>query len=131
VPYFSSDAVPSSLGHNTNIYYNRDGELEKGIYIPADKFVASLSSILIGRGTVSFALLLKAVFAAYHNAIGKKYTPGQQYRIFFETHKVGCNTYELDGMFKSGDFKRIEHLIIIWEPVQHIFPLCSGTTNHL
>lgn len=115
--YFSSSLYPRCLLS----YLNADGEVEEKTLISPQRFIASLKGILAGRGRVSFAVLCKAVFAAYGNVIGKQYVPGQEYWIFFETHKSDCSTTELDGLITYENFRKIEHLVIVREPVQQWF----------
>lgn len=116
--YLASQVVHQNLLAH---YRNSDGEFEERIYISPAKFVSSLSGMLMGQGYVSFGFLFKAIFAAYHNAIGKPYIPGQTYWIFFETHRTDCDTTEYDGLLLPRDFKRLEHWVIIREPVQQFF----------
>ena len=116
--YFASQVMHHNvLGH----YLNSNGECEERIYISPTKFIASLAGILIGKGQVSFTFLFKAIFAAYHNAIGKQYLPEQPYWIFFETHLTDCNTMEYDGLLSPADFNRFEHWVIVREPIQQVF----------
>lgn len=116
--YFTSHAVKQNLlGH----YLTSDGECEERVYISPTKFISALAGLLMGKGCVPFTCLFKAIFAAYHNIIGKQYIPGQPYWIFFETHLTDCNTTEYDGLLSPEDFNRFEHWVIIREPVQQVF----------
>lgn len=67
--YFASQVMHHNvLGH----YLNSDSECKERIYISPTKFITSLARILKGKGQVSFTFLFKAIFVAYHNAIGKQ-----------------------------------------------------------
>ena len=118
-PHFISHINPSSWGSRG--FLTREGKAESNIYISPSKFIANLSSMLVGRGHVSGTVLCKAIFAAYHNTIGKPYIPNQDYWIFYETHEADCNTCVLDGVISPEDLKRLEYWVIIREPVQHVF----------
>lgn len=100
---------------------NQNAKPEKRIYIDPAKFVTELSDILSGRGKVSFAVLMKAIYAAYASSIGKSFDQKQTYWIFFERHKHNYDMSELDELFDSNDFDRLEYWFIIREPVQHWF----------
>lgn len=116
--YLASQVVHQNiLAH----YRNSDGELEERIYISPTKFISSLAGLLMGKGHVSFTFLFRAIFAAYHNTVGKQYIPGQPYWIFFETHLTDCNTTEYDGLLSPADFNRFEHWVIVREPLQQVF----------
>ncbi len=41
------------------------------MYLPVKAFVRHLSTELMGKGRISYAYLLKAIFAAYYNTLGK------------------------------------------------------------
>lgn len=116
--YFTSHAVKHNL---LGLYLTSDGKCEERIYISPTKFISALAGLLMGKGRVSFSFLFKAIFSAYHNAIGKQYIHGQPYWIFFETHLTDCNTTEYDGLLSPADFNRFEHWVIIREPVQQVF----------
>lgn len=101
-------------------YVDENGNSESRIYIDACKFISSLSNILKNREKVSFAVLIKAIFAAYANATGKKCEPETTYWIFCEMHRQNFD-FGIDTLIKSNDFVRVEYLFIIREPVQLLF----------
>lgn len=117
-PFFTSQIVSRKLIWH---YVDCNGDIEEGIFISPAEFTAALGGILMARGRVSFAVLCKAIFAAYQNVIGKRYLEGQHYWAFFETHEVNCNTHTMDGFLSNEDFDRLENWVIIREPVQHVF----------
>lgn len=100
---------------------DENGDSAEGTLISAPHFVSSLAGILGGRGRVSFGFLLKAIFAAYHNVIGKQYCDGQEYWIYYERHKANYDMCEMDQLLAPDDFKRLEYWFVIREPVQHTF----------
>lgn len=128
-PYFYTPHFPEQIYEgvmrrfSANYYCNERGEIENRIYVLPQKFVAALNAVFLDRGRVSFSTLLKGIYAAYHNAIGKKYIADQPCWIFFMRHKSNYDMRELDGLIGPDDFKRLEYWFIIREPIQHIFSL--------
>lgn len=130
-PYLATkfpETIFKGVIHRPAAYYycNQEGAPEERIYISAEKFVAALSGILMGRGRVSFAFLLKAIFAAYQNVLGKTCAPGKDYWILYERHKFDYDLCEMDDLLSPGDFQRLEYWFIIREPIQHTFSWLKG-----
>lgn len=105
---------------------NQDAQPEKRVYIEPARFVTALHDVLSCRGKVSFADLLKAVYAAYANSTGKVYDPGQTYWIFFDRHKTNYDLCEMDELLTPDDFDRLEYWFVIREPIQHWFSLSTS-----
>lgn len=125
-PYFATDFPDSVYGQvmmrlSDSFYRGADGKPENRLYISPKEFIRALEAVLADQGHVSFAQLLKALFAAYHNVIGKKYVPGQDYWIFFMRHQSNYDIQEMKDLVRHGEFKRLEYWFIIREPVQHAF----------
>lgn len=102
-------------------FVDQNAQPEKRIYIDSTKFLTELNYLLSGLGKVSFAVLMKAIYAAYANTIGKIFDPGQTYWMYFDRHETNYDVRETDKLFSSNDFERIEHWFIIREPVQCVF----------
>lgn len=125
-PYLATgfpETVFSGAIHRPAAYYywNELGVPEERIYLPAKRFVSALGGVLRGKGRVSFAFLLKAIFAAYQNTLGTKCASDQDYWILYERHKFNYDLCEMDGLLSPGDFRRVEYWFIIREPIQHTF----------
>lgn len=125
-PYFTSQFsddiyFPMLSRLAARFFLNREGQPEKRIYIDPAKFVSSLRAILSNRGRVSFAVLMKAIFAAYANCTGRNCDPNQAYWIFFMRHKENYDMCEMDDLLGPDDFERLEYWFIIREPIQHWF----------
>lgn len=125
-PYLATgfpETVFSGAIHRPAAYYywNELGAPEERIYLPAERFVSALGGVLRGKGRVSFAFLLKAIFAAYQNTLGTKCVSNQDCWILYERHKFNYDLCELDGLLFPGDFHRVEYWFIIREPIRHIF----------
>lgn len=125
--YFSSqfpeEAYLDWPNYRLACYYHLDqnGRPEKRIYIDPVKFTTVLDSLLSGRGKVSFAVLIKAIYAAYADCIGKTFDPKQTYWMYWDWHNSDKFISELDDLLPPNEFDRIEHLYIIREPIQHLF----------
>ena len=100
---------------------NDRGEPENRMYLPVKAFVRHLSTELMGKGRISYAYLLKAIFAAYYNTLGKKYDASRNYWIFYQRHKENYDMKEIAGLLSPGDFDAVKYLFIVREPVQHFF----------
>lgn len=100
---------------------NDRGEPENRLYLPVKAFVRHLAAELMGKGRISYAYLLKAIFAAYYNTLGKKYDARRSYWIFYQRHKENYDMQEIAGLLSPGDFDAVKYLFIVREPVQHFF----------
>ena len=109
-------------------FMDANGRPEQKIYIDGADFICWLATELCGKGKVSLGYLLKAVFVAYNNTIGKKYVDGETYWLFYENHKRNFQIESLDSYIRD-DFKKIEYWYIIREPVQHIYSLLKFILN--
>ncbi|MBR3606313.1 MAG: hypothetical protein IKL51_01895 [Lachnospiraceae bacterium] len=114
-------------GNSTRIAYhwfkNKDGERETRIYIDTSKFIKSLKNLLLERGKISFAVFIKAIYAAYANAIGKLAASDGKLWIFYDCHKANYDISEMDTLLNQNDFERLEYWFIIREPIQHLFSI--------
>lgn len=100
---------------------NDRGEPENRLYLPVKAFVRHLAAELMGKGRISYAYLLKAIFAAYYNTLGKKYDARRSYWIFYQRHKENYDMQEIASLLSPGDFDAVKYLFIVREPVQHFF----------
>lgn len=105
----------------SRFFLNEKGQPEERVYIDSAKFVSALSAELVDRGRVSFAVLMKALFAAYANSTGRTYCPSQTYWMFFMRHKENYDMCEMDELLEPEDFDRLEYWFIVREPIQHWF----------
>lgn len=106
-------------------YRNQDGQLEERIYIDPAKFITALSDLLSGRGKVSFAVLIKAIHAAYANTIGKAFDPEQTYWIYTDYHRPNYDICDPDELLSPNDFDRLEYWFLIREPIQQWFSVLN------
>lgn len=100
---------------------NQNGWPEERVYIDSTKFITALSNLLSGQGKVSYAVLIKAIHAAYADSIGKIFDPKQTYWIYHDWHRANFDISEMDELLSPNDFDRLEYWFIIREPVQHWF----------
>ena len=102
-----------------------NGEYEKRVYIDANVF---LEYIILAFGESdngkikfsSYGHMLKVLFAAYSNAIGKKNIK-DEYWIFYHMHLPAFDVSEMYNTLNEKEFNRIENLIIIRDPIQHLY----------
>jgi len=125
-PFFSTEFPDEVYFHQTSrlvdsYYCDQNGVREERVYVSPNKLVSALNRALIDKGHVSYAMLLKSIFAAYQNAIGGQYVAGKDYWMFFMRHKANYDLCEMDDLLAKGDFKRLEYWFIIREPVQHTY----------
>jgi len=106
---------------STRYFVNKNNEPENRVFTDACSFVKDLYSQLKNKGKVSFAVLIKTIFAAYANANNQKYTAGEDHWIFLMRHKENYDLSEMDGLLQPQDFKRLEYWFIVREPVQQCF----------
>ena len=68
----------------------------------------------------SYGHLIKILFAAYNNALHRK-KEEKDYWIFYHMHTPNADAQKLMGDFEKDEFDRMESLMIIREPVQHLY----------
>ena len=68
----------------------------------------------------SYGHLIKILFAAYNNALHRK-KEEKDYWIFYHMHMPNADAQKLMGDFEKDEFDRMESLMIIREPVQHLY----------
>ena len=105
----------------TRFHSDEHGEPETRILISGRIFTQKLYSEIAERGSVTFAILIKAIFAAYANSIGQRYTQGEDYWLFLDYHRVSSSFAEIDALVQPKDFEHVEYWFIIREPVQQWF----------
>jgi len=98
---------------------NEHGEFEKRVLADPRKFTRELYALISECEHITCIFLLKAIYAAYANTIGKKREHGKEYWLLYDQHRAGfpsLSTWELER-----NFKKIEYIFIVREPVQHFF----------
>lgn len=101
---------------------NQEGHFIKDIYIDPTIFIQQLKLQLgDNRKLKSYAHMLKVYFAAYNNCLGKKKEKNTEYWIFYHMHLPNYDPSTMYAHLNADEFKRVENLIIIREPVQHCY----------
>lgn len=102
---------------------NQDGEFIYDVLIDPTEFYCRLKEQFGGNIRLnSYAQMLKIYVAAYSNVLGKQKSGSKKdYWLFYHMHMPEFNISEIAEYFSTRDFKRIENLFIIREPVQHCF----------
>ena len=69
----------------------------------------------------SYGHMLKVLFAAYNNTLGRRKDGNTEYWIFYHMHLPNYDVKKMYDHLHPEEFDRIENLIIIREPVQHLY----------
>ena len=100
---------------------NHDGRFNKNILVDPQKFMVCLLKQFEGMVKLqSYGQLIKVLFAAFANATDRK-KENHNYWIFYHMHLPNVKVEELLEEFQENEFERIENLIVIREPVQHLY----------
>jgi|GEM_PF-1642608 len=111
-------ATEQNVSRFSSTHCNEYGEQEKRILLESRKFIGELYALISECEHISGVFLMKAIYAAYANSIGKKHKPGEEYWMLYDRHRL---TFDgLDKVMLSENFKRVEYMFIIREPVQHL-----------
>lgn len=102
-------------------YLDQAGRPEQRLYIDGAAFLHFLLQELPPDRTVSFAELVRCIFAAYSNVIGKPFDPSKAYWILYEMHQVNYDVNALDRLLSCEDFADRRYLFIVREPVRHCY----------
>lgn len=99
----------------------QEGDYTKDVYIDPELFLKQLVSAL-GKSIKidSYAHLLKILFAAYNNCLGKKNNSNKEFWIFYHIHLPDFRANKMYESLNPSEFERIESIIIIREPLQHL-----------
>jgi len=125
-PHFIT-SLDSSIFHKhckitkNKAFINHNGDYETRIGIDSVSFARGIVNELTGVDEPSFSDTIKIIFAIYNNVLGKKYDHNEEYWIFYHMHQTNYHLNTLDNLMSNSDFKRLEYLFIIREPVQHLF----------
>lgn len=99
-----------------------NGEFIYDVLIDAERFWTCLRVQFEGKIQLqSFGHLLKIYVAAYHSCQDKKRLENMDYWLFYHMHMPDFDVAKTREIFCKTEFKRIENLFIIREPVQHCF----------
>jgi hypothetical protein len=108
---------------------NQFGEFETRVAIDPISFAKELVFELKKKDKPSFAETIKILYAVYNNALKREYKSDEEYWIFYHMHQNNYDLNTLDNMIKESDFKRVEYLFIIREPIQHLFSCINYYTK--
>jgi len=111
-------ATEQNVSRLRSSHCNEYGEQEERILVDPRKFIGELYALISECEHISGVFLMKAIYAAYANSIGKKHESGEEYWMLYDRHRV--NFAGLDRAILSENFKKVEYLFIIREPVQHL-----------
>lgn len=100
---------------------NKNGENDIRVLIDPTMFYKEITEQINKMKLISFSNILKGIYAAYNNVLGKQYNKHKSYWIFYHMHYVDINLEMIDNMIYTTDFKRVEYIYMIREPIQHLF----------
>lgn len=105
-----------------NLCTDINGNFIKDIYVNPEDFIINLKKQFSNTVKLkSYAHFLKVIFAAYNNTLGRKKEENIDYWIFYHMHLPNYDVRDTYNNLSKDEFKRIENLIIIREPVQHLY----------
>ena len=124
-PYFTS-----SLGYNCfaksekigEVYFlNSEGKPDREIYIDPKIFIEYLYCEIEDCCNITYGKLLKSVYVAYANTIGRRKCAGTKYYLYYDMHNMNCPISKLCRFFSRSEFDNIFYLYIIRNPIQQIY----------
>lgn len=115
------EAFFSSYRLAQQFYLDKEGRPEQRLYIDGAAFLHFLLQELPEERTISFAELIRCIFAAYSNVIGKPFDPLKIYWILYEMHQVNYDVNALDQLLLQDDFADRRYLFIVRESVRHCY----------
>ena len=109
-----------------------DGEFIPDVLIEPEQFIYWLRIGLQGKDKIhSYAELLKLYFTAYSNALGRRKKKDiENYWIFYHMHVINYDVRTMYQNLNPEEFRRIENLILIREPVQQLFSTLQRVVVH-
>lgn len=99
---------------------DKNGNFERRILVNPERMFHCLKEA-VGKkeGLSSLAHTMKAYYVAYNNCIGRSFEQRDNLWIVYHRHEFRNLGLELEEHFAKEEFNRIEHLVIIREPLQH------------
>ncbi len=115
----------SCVGQNKfqNLCIDEKGVNIKCAYIDPADFLTNLYAQFQG-GTIklhSYGQMLKIYFAVYNNCLNRHYESSRNYWMVYDLHTPDHDMAKEAEYLFQDEFDRIEHLMIIREPVQHCY----------
>lgn len=105
-----------------DVYANETGEsilTKKLILVEVDEFVEYLKMQFAGVCKLhSLGHMMKIYYAAYNACRGKRKADNVKYWMIYNMHDVDFDIAKINSCFQQCDFKRVETIVIIREPVQ-------------
>ncbi len=100
---------------------DQNGDFIDDILIDPQRYLDCLRQQFEGKVELhTYGQLIKILFAAYANAIGRE-KDSKEYWIFYHMHLPNINVTNIVQSFEQDEFDRMENLIVIREPVQHLY----------
>ena len=136
--YFQSSVMDPSGNGMAGVFCmasDQDGNFIPDVLINPNDFMVYLQCQFKGRPVCldSLGHMMKLYASVYSNCLGKKKTASDLqtgYWFFYHMHQVDWNAKDTFQYFNKNDFRRIENLFIIREPIQQLFScLRSSTLN--
>ncbi|MCR5508191.1 MAG: hypothetical protein K6F34_05855 [Lachnospiraceae bacterium] len=102
---------------------DKNGGFIEELLVDPQRFYLELKLQLEDVNTVrSYGQLIKTVYAAYNNTTGRKKDPhAGAHWCFYNEHTPNYDVTLVNEQFDAREFKRIEVLTIIREPLNHIY----------
>lgn len=115
-----------------NYCIDKDGQNITSAYIEPQEFLSNLYSQFPKNNIklTSYSQMLKIYFASYNNCIHRKCDPNIDYWMVHDMH---VPNYDIRNEYKylsADEFDRIEHIMLVREPVQHCFKWVKRAILH-
>ena len=115
-----------------NFCLDKEGQNIKNAYIEPTEFLSNLY-LQFPKNNIklsSYSKMLKIYFASYNNCLQRKYDPNINYWMMYDMHLPNYDIRNEYNYLSANEFNRIEHIILIREPVQHCFSWISRAIIH-
>ena len=137
VDYFHSLYEKKFMGKGRGLYgdqvINEHGDFIYDVLIYPDEFMEYLRLQFSGRKICldSLGHMMRIYAAAYGNCLGKKKKDSGQEGFWFlyHMHEINWDVAKAYEYFNKDEFRRIENLFIIREPIQQLYSFLRYTLN--
>lgn len=99
---------------------DEQGEFIYDVLLEPEEFFGYLKNALGMESRLkSFGHMMKVYTVAYNNCLGRRKKRGEVYWLFYHMHKPDYDITKMESIFMKSEFKRIENLMLIREPIRH------------
>ena len=115
-----------------NFCVDENGNTRKDVYIDPKAFAEQLWRQFGGEAKLeSYGQMIRIIYAAYNNCLGKEKRQGEDYWMFYDVHVPDLQFETMYEDLRKSGFKRIEILFVVREPVQHLYSWIVRTAIRL